>query len=472
MKLFKSLSLDESRSHVFDLFSNLEENSDEEVAETMAETMDESMSKTRADYGSGITRPKINDKDHFKHKGQFLKELRDNTFNGSDHEDANGHIEKVLEIVDLFHIPNITQDKIMLRAVPMSLTRAASHWLRHKPSAWERFKELLMKCPQHYLTEIQEVILFYNGLEVLTRQILDSKGAIPTKTAADANIAIQEMARYSQKWHNRTPRARNTETSDGLAVIQAQLNNLGREIKKVNEKERGFGSFPNSTETNLRDHVKSISTNVEADMTSIRIKSSQYAVSAKHNRTSVSVMPLSIYLNLGISKFVFLVDFIILDMLKDVEVSLILGRPFLSTGHAKIGVFKRKITLRVGDEKIIFKSVKPASRLIKRVYMLSLKERMELDLEATLMGETLVLNRSLDPLYGDHIELNDLNVPLQLRRDQVDDLMPTIEEGEVVDKPMIDDVKTRDDDKMVAKFLDTLMIMTMMRRFILIMPTT
>ncbi|GJU76967.1 hypothetical protein Tco_1274037 [Tanacetum coccineum] len=37
-KLFKKLSLDESRSLVFDLFSDLEENSEEEVAETMAET--------------------------------------------------------------------------------------------------------------------------------------------------------------------------------------------------------------------------------------------------------------------------------------------------------------------------------------------------------------------------------------------------------------------------------------------------
>ncbi|GJV78516.1 hypothetical protein Tco_1514386 [Tanacetum coccineum] len=59
---------------------------------------------------------------------------------------------------------------------------------------WERFKELLLKCPQHYLTEMQEVILFYNGLEVLTRQILDSHGAIPTKTAANTKVAIQEMA--------------------------------------------------------------------------------------------------------------------------------------------------------------------------------------------------------------------------------------------------------------------------------------
>ncbi|GJS81639.1 hypothetical protein Tco_0748180 [Tanacetum coccineum] len=44
------------------------------------------------------------------------------------------------------------------------------------------------------------------------------------------------MAKYSQKWHNETLRVRSTKTSDGLAAIQAQLNNLGREIKKVNEK--------------------------------------------------------------------------------------------------------------------------------------------------------------------------------------------------------------------------------------------
>ncbi|GJZ68940.1 hypothetical protein Tco_0632490 [Tanacetum coccineum] len=99
-----------------------------------------------------------------------------------------------------------------------------------------RFKELLMKCPQHYLTKMQEVILFYNGLDILTRQILDSRGAVPTKTAADAKKAIQEMAEYSQKWHNETSRGKSTETSDGLAAIQAKLNNLGREIKKVNEK--------------------------------------------------------------------------------------------------------------------------------------------------------------------------------------------------------------------------------------------
>ncbi|GJW29972.1 mitochondrial proton/calcium exchanger protein-like protein isoform X1 [Tanacetum coccineum] len=275
---FKTLSLDELRSPDFNLRSD-QEYSKEEVAKTMAETMEQYMSKTRADYGSGVARPKIKDKVNFELKGQFLNELHTNTFSGSDHEDANEDIEKVLEMVDLFHIPNITIDQVMLRVFPMSLTRAASRWLRKKPSglittwedlktkflskycppartakkieeinkfqqepdenlyqAWEQFKELLMKCPRHYLMEMQEVVLFYNGLDVSTRNFFDSRGVIPSKIAADTKVAIQQMAEYSQKWHNETSRVRSNETSDGLAVIQAQMNNLGREIKKVNEK--------------------------------------------------------------------------------------------------------------------------------------------------------------------------------------------------------------------------------------------
>ncbi|GKC46508.1 hypothetical protein Tco_1064230 [Tanacetum coccineum] len=131
---FKTLSLDELRSPGFNLLSDQEYSEEEEEAEMMAETMEQYMSKTRTDYGSGVARPKIDDKDQFELKGQFLKELRENTFSGSDNEDANEHIEKVLEIVDLFHIPNIIENQLMLRVFPISLTRAASRWLRNEPT--------------------------------------------------------------------------------------------------------------------------------------------------------------------------------------------------------------------------------------------------------------------------------------------------------------------------------------------------
>nr|GEX89114.1 NUDIX hydrolase 6-like protein [Tanacetum cinerariifolium] len=249
------------------------------------------------------------------------KELRENTFSGSDHEDANEHIEKVLEIVDLFNIPNITVDQLMLRVLPISLTGATEEInnFQQDPDetlyqAWERFKELLMKCTQHYLTEMQEVILFYDGVEVPTRQILDSRGAILTKTAADAKVDIQKMAEYYQKWHNGTSRGRSTKASDELAAIQdvnnvkdpttpkiahskkkgkplkklttpkrdeensklikeiqtstdvvfrnqgASIKTLEIQIRKISKllQERGFGSLPSSTEPNPRDHNRTL----------------------------------------------------------------------------------------------------------------------------------------------------------------------------------------------------------------------
>ncbi|GKE19417.1 nucleobase-ascorbate transporter 12, partial [Tanacetum coccineum] len=198
-RLFKTPGLVESSPPEFDLFYDIEERSEEEATKTMTKTIEQYISKTRGDYGSDITGPKIITDTHFKLKRQFLIELRNDTFSGSEHEDANEHIEKVLEIIDLFHILNITQVQIMLQAFP-------------------------------------EVILFYNWLDVPTRQILDSKGAIPTKTTANVKVAIQKMDEYSQKWHNVKLRTRSTKTSNGLAAIQAQLNSLEREIKKVNKK--------------------------------------------------------------------------------------------------------------------------------------------------------------------------------------------------------------------------------------------
>ncbi|GJZ81748.1 hypothetical protein Tco_0646742, partial [Tanacetum coccineum] len=47
-------------------------------------------------------------------------------------------------------------------------------------------------------------------------------------------------------------------------------------------------------------------------------------------------------------------DFAILDMPEDSSVPIILGRPFLATARAMIDMFNKKITLRVGDDEVIF----------------------------------------------------------------------------------------------------------------------
>ncbi|GJV89617.1 hypothetical protein Tco_1533555 [Tanacetum coccineum] len=110
----------------------------------MEPTMEEYMIKTRDDYGSGIVRPKIDDKAHFKLKGQFLKELRDNTFSGSDNKYANEHIEKVLEILNL---------SINMKMEPDIENMTISEYLEYK-AAKER-SYVMMFDPQ----EVQQIIM-------------------------------------------------------------------------------------------------------------------------------------------------------------------------------------------------------------------------------------------------------------------------------------------------------------------------
>lgn len=53
-----------------------------------------------------------------------------------------------------------------------------------------------------------------------------------------------------------------------------------------------------------------------------------------------------------IDKYIFPIDFVVLDMDEDSDVPLILGRPFLATARAIIDVGTCKLILRVGDDTI------------------------------------------------------------------------------------------------------------------------
>ncbi|GKE39196.1 reverse transcriptase domain-containing protein [Tanacetum coccineum] len=55
-----------------------------------------------------------------------------------------------------------------------------------------------------------------------------------------------------------------------------------------------------------------------------------------------------------VGKFTFPADFVVVDYDVDPRVPLILGRPFLRTAHALVDVHGEELTLRVGDEKLVF----------------------------------------------------------------------------------------------------------------------
>ncbi|KAK1430094.1 hypothetical protein QVD17_12599 [Tagetes erecta] len=79
-----------------------------------------------------------------------------------------------------------------------------------------------------------------------------------------------------------------------------------------------------------------------------------------------------------VDKFVFPVDFAVLDMEADTKVPIILGRPFLRTTHAVIDVFKGQITLQVGEDVAVFKILDPienVKRWDNRVQVIDAEDR-------------------------------------------------------------------------------------------------
>ena len=55
-----------------------------------------------------------------------------------------------------------------------------------------------------------------------------------------------------------------------------------------------------------------------------------------------------------VGKLIFLVDFVVIDIEKDKQVPLLLGRPFLETRATLIDVKKGELTLKIGDEAMHF----------------------------------------------------------------------------------------------------------------------
>ena len=68
--------------------------------------------------------------------------------------------------------------------------------------AWERYKDLLRKCPHHEIPKWLQVQTFYNGLSGLMRTTVDAAagGALMAKGEDQAWDLIEEMANNNSLW--------------------------------------------------------------------------------------------------------------------------------------------------------------------------------------------------------------------------------------------------------------------------------
>nr|GEU95744.1 reverse transcriptase domain-containing protein [Tanacetum cinerariifolium] len=113
-----------------------------------------------------------------------------------------------------------------------------------------------------------------------------------------------------------------------------------------------------------------------------------------------------------VGKFIFPVDFVVVDYDVDPRVPLILGRPFLRTDHALVDVHREDIILRDGDEQLIFHadstSKHPHKHGNKSINMINF---IDITCEDCFL-EVLKFNKSNHPLSGSTTPLSDFSPSL------------------------------------------------------------
>ncbi|GKD63805.1 reverse transcriptase domain-containing protein [Tanacetum coccineum] len=93
------------------------------------------------------------------------------------------------------------------------------------------------------------------------------------------------------------------------------------------------------------------------------------------NRSVTFLMGIAEDVIVKVEKFNFLADFVIVDFEADPRVPIILGRPFLRTARALVDLYEEKLTLRVGNEEVVFytdKSSRNNSSNIQSVHCINI----------------------------------------------------------------------------------------------------
>ena len=104
-----------------------------------------------------------------------------------------------------------------------------------------------------------------------------------------------------------------------------------------------------------------------------------------------------------VGKFIFLANFIVLDMEEDKEVPIILGRPFLATGQVLINIQKGELKLRVQDEEVTFNVFNAKNHPMESESFF----RMDI-VEAIVFSQKGHIDPlETSPIYGDSLDIVD-----------------------------------------------------------------
>ncbi|CAN6570892.1 unnamed protein product [Malus baccata var. baccata] len=223
---------------------------------------------------SCITYPAVEEGTAFEIKQHMLNILP--TFHGLSSDDPNMHIAEFLMGCKNILVRGFSAESIKLRLFPYTLKDLARRWLLTLPSgsitawaqlskkflnkyypasktldmrtqilsfaqkpneefheAWERFKELIRKCPHSGISTTDQMHIFFRGLNMTTKTLVNAScgGTYKDKNAQEACLLFEKMAEDTQQWAVEQPQSRSVlEMSNGSPYVTAQIEKMEKRL--------------------------------------------------------------------------------------------------------------------------------------------------------------------------------------------------------------------------------------------------
>ncbi|KAF7839225.1 uncharacterized protein G2W53_007707 [Senna tora] len=225
-----------------------------------------------------IRRPAI-EANHFEINPNIIQLLQSHAqFGGFPTEDPIAHILNFLEVCDTFKQNRVSEEAIKLRMFPFSLRDRAKWWLNSLPAysittwedlankflakyfppgktaklrndimsfcqydyenlyeAWERFKDLLQRCPHHGFPKWLQVQSFYNGLYSTFQTTIDASagGSLMAKPVEVAYNLLETIALNNYHWESERHMPRSATEINKVEVINALYAQIATLTKQV-----------------------------------------------------------------------------------------------------------------------------------------------------------------------------------------------------------------------------------------------
>ncbi|KAL0401527.1 UNVERIFIED_CONTAM: hypothetical protein Slati_4182600 [Sesamum latifolium] len=365
---------------------------------------------------SSIVKPSV-EANNFEINPSIIQIIRSSVqFYGLPDDDLNKHLMNFLEICDTFRFNGVSNDAVRLRIFPFSLCDTAKDWLQSLPAANRATIDaaaggtIMKKLLSEAFNIIDEIAtnLYSYGQERVDKRTaaihsIDAVSALSAQMNAQMTALTHKVDNLGAGIWNGAPIgpcgacgqmehwSQDCKMPSSAKFLKEVLSTKrkweGGEMVKLNEECSAISQ--NKLPPKLKDTG---SFSIPCTIENINFDKVLCDLGA-----SLNLMPYSIFEKLGmheltpsiitlqladrsikyprgivedvlikVGKFIVPVDFIVLDMEEDKNMSLILGRPLLATSRALIDVQKCQLTLRVNDEHVVFNVFKPMKYLHKK----------------------------------------------------------------------------------------------------------